>query len=165
MATYKSADQVAEAMRRAGEAMGKAQAAAVREASGKLADAVRAVSPARLSHVGKHGARLGLVLTASGNQATGRGTGPWPLIEYPTRPHLIGIGRSTRKRAKVRIRNGVAYGQILMIPGSKHPVTGPILHPGTRGKMVFHKGVALGHPAAVAVLNRTSWEAVKEAVG
>ena len=152
-------------MRHAGEAMGKAQAKAVRDASAKLQAAVRATSPARLSHVGKRGGALGISMKASGDQATGKATGPWGIIEYDTPTHLIGIGRSNRKRAKVTVRSGVAVGGILYIPGSPHPVRGPIVHPGTKGKLVFHKGVALGHPAAVAVLHKTSFEAVKEALG
>ena len=159
-------------MRHAGEAMGKAQAKAVRDASAKLQTAVRATSPARLRHVGKNGAALGISMKATGNQATGTGTGPWPIIEYDNPTHLIGLGRLTagrtgrsRKRAKVTVSDGAALGGFLFGGGYGHPVRGPIVHPGTKGKLVFHKGVAAGTPAAVAVLHRTSFEAVKEALG
>ena len=170
MSTYTSADQVASAMRHAGEAMGKAQAKAVRDASARLQQAVRAVAPARLSHVGKSGAALGVRMRASGNQASGQATGPWAILEYDTPTHLIGIGRSGRagkvaKRAKVTIRNGAALGGFLHGGAYGHPVRGPIVHPGTKGKLVFHKGVAAGHPAALTVLHRTSFNAVKEALG
>ena len=172
MSTYTSADQMAAAMRQAGEAMGKAQAKAVRDASAKLQQAVKAIAPARLSHVGKNGAALGISTKASGDQATGKATGPWGIIEYDTPTHLIGIGRSrtgrrgkARKRAKVTISSGAAVGGILHGAGYAHPVRGPIVHPGTKGKLVFHKGVAAGHPAAVAVLHKTSFEVVKEALG
>ena len=61
--------------------------------------------------------------------------------------------------------NGAALGGFLKGSRYSHPVRGPIVHPGTKGKMVFHKGVDLATPAAKVELHKTTWNAVKAALG
>lgn len=155
-------------MRHAGEAMGKAQAKAVAAGSAKLKSAVASSSPSRLSHVGKKGAALTVGVKNEAMKSTGTASGPWPIIEYDTPTHLIGIGRGAggalrkTKRAKVKVSNGAALGGFLKGSSYGHPVRGPIVHPGTHGKSVFHKGVDAGTPPAVAELHKITWNAVKE---
>lgn len=161
-----SASQLASTMSRVAEAVRKSQMEAARLASAELKASVLAVSPARLRNVGKSGAKLGVSTSVTGGAtptATGKATGPWPIIENDTPQHLIGIGKSGRKRARVTISNGAAIGGYLHAAGYNHPVRGPIVHPGTKGKQLFHKGVAAGTPKAIAVMNKTTVFSVKGA--
>lgn len=162
---FTSGSQVAARMSQVAKAVTNAQAPAVRAAAEEVKSSIIAVSPAKLRNVGKNGARLGVVVTVTGGNtptATGTGVGPWKIIEYPTPKHLIGIGKSGRKRAKVTISNGAAQGGFLKGGGYSHPVRGPVVHPGTHGKLLFHKGTAVGQVKATAVLRKATYTAVKE---
>lgn len=164
--TVTSAAQVAAKMGKAADALTKARPAAVAKASAELKQSVLAGAPARLRHVGKNGAALGVSTTAGGGAhptSTGRATGPWALIEYDTPQHLIGLGRlaerSDRKgkyrRAKFTVSSsGAAMGRVLHGAGYAHPVRGPVVHPGTKGKLLFHKGVERGIPKAAGVMSK-----------
>lgn len=161
-----SASQVAARMQKVADAVRKSQVDAARKASIALKAGVQSTSPSRLRNVGKSGARLGVSFTVTGGavpESKGRATGPWAIIEYDTPVHLIGIGKSGRKRARVRVVGGEAVGGYLKAPGYAHGVTGPIVHPGTKGKLVFHKGIARGTPKAVAAMRKQTVEAVKGA--
>jgi len=168
MGTVTSAAQVAAKMTQVGVAVQGAQAKAVRAAAAELKSSILAVSPARMRNVGKRGAALGVSFAFTGGDtpiATGKGTGPWPLIEYPTPTHLIGIGRSNWKRARVRVVGGAAQGGYLKGANYAHGVRGPVVHPGTKGKMLFHKGTAAGTPKAVAILRNATVSAVAKVFG
>jgi hypothetical protein len=54
--------------------------------------------------------------------------GPWVWVDTGTRGHLIGAGRGKR-RAKRTVLGGGSFG----------PVTGPVHHPGTRGRHAWYR--------------------------
>lgn len=187
--TVSSAAQVAARMEKVATAVTKAHASAVKQAVGAVQSSVQSFSPSRLSGVGKSGAKLSVSVKVTGGtepQGSVKAVGPWQLIEYDTSKHLITPkGAAGSRAARVRAAGGslsrrVAFGAgrvrvgSTFGPGSFAGVRGHALkigsdyfagarHPGTKGKMVFHKGVDRGIPKAVAVLRRTNVAAVKEA--
>lgn len=56
-----------------------------------------------------------------------RPAGVWAFGEHGARPHLIGIRRTGGRNRKIKR----AY---LMFAGGRHPVLGPVAHPGTKGR-------------------------------
>lgn len=104
---------------------------------------ILANSPARLRNVGKRGAKLGVgyrPYVGGGTIVAARG--PWPIIEWDTKAHVIGGGRS--KKREVRSYLQFMTGDIRL---------GPIRHPGTEGKHPFAKGVALARPAIPRIVD------------
>lgn len=153
-------------MNKVADATRVSSAKAVKLAGDLLQRGVTGAAPSRLRNVGKSGGRLGVTVRTTGGDhptSTGVATGPWAIIEYDTPKHLIGVGKSSRKRARVRVVDGAAQGGYLKGAGYAHGVRGPVVHPGTKGKLLFHKGVAGATPAATAVMAKTTVQAVKEA--
>lgn len=170
----KSAADVSARMNKVGDAVRTAQTKSVKLAGDTLKRTVDGATPRRLRNVGRNGAALSVRVKTTGGSVptcTGTAVGPWGIIEYPIESHLIGIGKASngrgvgRKRARVRVVGGEARGGYLKGAGYEHGVRGPVVHPGTRGKLVFHKGVAAGTPRAVAVMRTTNLTAVREAFG
>lgn len=159
--TVTSAAGVAAHMSKCAAALQSSQKEAVLKAALTVKGAVEVTSPARLRNAGKKGGKLSTRVTTFGSDAKPlaivKAVGPWPLIEYDTPAHLIGAGRTKASRNAL-LRNGV--GTYLKAAGAAHPVLGPIAHPGTKGKLVFHKGVAIGTPKAAAILARSTVSAV-----
>lgn len=162
--TVTSAAEVAARMNKCATALQRAQRGAVRSAALVVQASVAATSPARLRNVGKKGGALRTAVRMRGSDAapsaTVKAVGPWPIIEYDTPGHLIGAGRTKRSRAQL-VKSG--HGTVLKAGGYEHPVLGPIGHPGTKGKLVFHKGVALGTPKATTIVRKASVTAVATA--
>lgn len=114
----------------------------------------------RLRGVGKRGARVGVKydVQSSGERPTAfvQATGPLQLIERDTAEHQIprvagsrrlrtAAGRLSHKREGTgRNLNGA---KVLKIQGEYR--TGPITHPGTKGKHPFERGVAKAEVTAV----------------
>lgn len=177
-----SAAQVGAKMARLGAVVEKAQTKAAEAASAVLKAGVEAASPRRVRNAGKNGAALTVRVKATPGKvptSTGTAIGPWALVEYPTPTHLIGIGRATtgrgagRTRAKVKVRNGAAVGGYLHSNNytdrregnGSGVVRGPIVHPGTKGKLLFHKGVYGATPKAVEALARSTTLSAREVFG
>jgi hypothetical protein len=93
-----------------------------------------------LSGVGKKGAKIGVNYKVTGKTAIVAAYGPVPLIEGPTKGHDI---------PKVRKR-GQRKSNILIINGNV--ITGPVHHPGTKGKHPWRKGVELARPGIDRIL-------------
>lgn len=89
----------------------------------------------RLRNVGKKGRKLGVQYTVrKGPNSTAivRATGPWPIIESNTKAHNIGEPKGRRGRRRLRVA-----GQWR---------TGPLEHPGTRGKHPWGRAAAKSIP-------------------
>jgi hypothetical protein len=114
---------------------------------------------ARLSGVGKKGARLGVRTVITSNRAVITATGPWQFIEGDTRKHDISPrGRRTGKRgralkgAKALTIGGEFYASAKNTGGSK-------------GKRPFAKGTVAGEPAAKAAFEVAETAALREVFG
>lgn len=95
----------------------------------------------RLSGVGRKGAKIGVrydVRGAANPTALVRATGPFHLIERDTKPHTI----PKRRGKSNRLRLGDRW------------VTGPIQHPGTRGKHPWARGTAFARSITREVYGR-----------
>ena len=96
--------------------------------------------------------------------------GPWGLVEYGAMPHTItprlaalsstgkGMSRATRKRAITQRRLDIAYGASSIFAGVSPLNLGGrhryrVQHPGTRGKMPFHKGMDKARAQAIQELH------------
>lgn len=104
----------------------------------------------RLSGVGKKGAKVGVSYKVdakpSGDaEAVVRATGPLHLIENDTKPGP----RHRRKGRKGRVN---AFGA-----GPPRPA----MHPGTKGKKPFKKGIEKGKPFALKALRQAQSDALK----
>lgn len=101
------------------------------------------VGSQRLRNAGRSGARLGVRFTVktAGPSAVGHigATGPWQLIEGPTRRHQIPRQRGTRSRF-VRLPDG----------GVRRVVD----HPGTHGKHPWRNGEAVVRQTAPEAYER-----------
>lgn len=121
--------------------------AVVKEASQVTKEAVLRRAPARLSGVGKRGAKLGVRYNVAGAAGDAKSlvfaTGPFHLIERDTKKHRIPKERKTRKGGKRRYA---------VIPG-----VGPrawAMHPGTKGQRPWAKGVNDAEPQVRALLEK-----------
>lgn len=80
---------------------------------------------------------VGYDLVAPGRSTINfRPKGGWVLFDVGASPHLIGSGRRRTARGRV---TGKQRRQVLNIGG--HIVTGPVRHPGMRGKRMFTRAV------------------------
>lgn len=102
--------------------------------------------------------------------------GPFPLVERPTRAHMLGakkmtssgrarLGRNIDKRtgrAKKSYRYANAEGPRLYSQAGKPMLVngswrqGPFAHPGTRGKHPFEHGVRVAEPYVVGIFKRNT---------
>jgi len=104
----------------------------------------------RLSGVGKRGAKIGVRYDIRGTRnptSLVRATGPFHLIERDTAAHTIPKRRG--KSNLLRIGDRV--------------VTGPIQHPGTRGKHPWMLGVRGARPITREVFRRATLRVLKGA--
>lgn len=110
----------------------------------------RAAPGGRMRNVGRNGAKLGIRYRVEGTDehmaVRFTATGPWPLIEGPTKAHTIRPRRRRGRRAAV----STPYG-----PRASVHVRG------TRGKRPWAKGVTAGITVGVTILRRAYSDAVK----
>jgi hypothetical protein len=114
---------------------------------------------ARLSGVGRQGARLGVRTVITHDRAVITASGPWQFIEGDTRKHDISPkGRRTGKRgrplkgAKALTIGGEFYASAKQTGGSK-------------GKRPFGKGAVAGQPLAKAAFEVAETAAMREVFG
>lgn len=123
----------------------------VGEASLDVKKAVLRRAPARLSGVGKNGAKLGVrynVGTFDGQaKSLVYATGPFHLIERDTKKHRIPRERRSKKR------------RLLSIPGIG--VRAWANHPGTRGKHPWAKGVDDAMPGVKELLDNETLQILR----
>jgi hypothetical protein len=108
----------------------------------------------RMSRVGRKGARLGVRYDVKGTDnatALVRATGPWQLIEGPTKPHEITSKAGRRGRGR-RKPISTPYGPRMSAQ-----------HPGTRGKHPWQKGKAKAEKEAVDIYAKAQRKAVARA--
>jgi len=131
--------------------------AVVKEASQATKEAVLKRAPARLSGVGKRGAKLGVRYNVSNStepKSLVFATGPFQLIENNTKAHRIPKERKQRKGARRRLA---------VIPG-----VGPrawAMHPGTKGQHPWAKGVKAAEPEVAALLEKRTTLAIRRIFG
>ena len=132
----------------------------------------------KMSGVGKNGATVGVVLVPAGKDTVVKMTGPAQLIENDTKAHTIlgrNVGRlgkgkgsrsaSAKRAAKQELYNALFGGQgggRLNLGGDQW-VTGPIPHPGTKGKHPFRKGVDAVAPVAPKIFDRGVQRGIRKA--
>lgn len=111
---------------------------------------LRIAAPKGRLNVGKKGSRVGVRYTLFPTSAKVFMFGPAQLIEFDTSPHRIPretVGRGRRRRANKAL---------IDIPGIG--VRAYAMHPGTKGKHPWSKGLALGlpkcGPAAARVVHK-----------
>lgn len=158
MGTSSSAAELAGKLEAAGAAVVNSNRAAVQRVARRIkagaeAERNRAVgSNGRMSGVGRNGARLGVRDEYAGSvalpTAVVRATGPWQLVESPTRSHLItsryaGSTRARRSRAGLAgpVRPGALRGgrrAVVLTPWGYKRFT---RHPGTRGKKPWRTSI------------------------
>jgi hypothetical protein len=109
---------------------------------------ILAGAPARLRNVGRAGAKLGAGYDFSGtNTVKVRSRGPWPLVEVSSKAHQIKPRRSRGKSAV-------------------HTPAGPrrrVMHPGTRAKHLWTKGVDKAEPLVAKEMGRQTLATVGKA--
>ncbi len=94
------------------------------------AEARRATGDGRMSGMGRRGPRLRAVTKVRAGPGTATATvagvpaGPWAILEGGAAPHVI-----------------AARGRVLSGPGMRHPVRGPVRHPGARAKRTWSRVV------------------------
>ena len=106
---------------------------------GELAEleARRATGDGRMSGMGRRAPRLRTVArvrsssSSSSAEVVGVPAGGWAILEGGARPHVIGAG-------------GRRPAGVLMGPGMRHPVRGPVRHPGAPAKGSWSKVAAAG---------------------
>ena len=139
----------------------RATAKAVRAASLTVKDETvgtlrQAIGPdERMSNVGRTiaGARLSVRfnlsdLTTANPSALVQARGPWQLVENQTRAHTI---RPRRRRARA------AGGAAVATPWGPRAY---VIHPGTRGKKPWARGVAAAEPKVQKIYRATLHDAV-----
>ena len=139
------------------------------------------------------GLRLGVGYDIKGREnATafiyGRPQGAWKVLEYGTQPHIIGLGKGAtgrlvsyalsggpNKRARGQLNRQLRKQKVLFAnagPGSKsarggdygHPISRPIMHPGSKGKGTFTRGTRRAEPRAVEVYNLAYLRSVSQII-
>lgn len=148
-----------------GTAWKRANEKAVFEAALLVKNNVQALAPKRLSGVGKSGANIGVTFNVKTFQGTPtaliRATGPFHLIERDTAPHTIprteGSRRTRTSSGRLSVKReatgrSTSGRKALLINGDW--VTGPVKHPGTKGKHPFERGVRASEPALRGVMRR-----------
>lgn len=142
MGTSRSPLQVEEKFAALAGTMGKAvpigvaAAAKVTKATIEASRAAAGAGSGRLRGVGKRGAAIGIRVVVTPSPITAealvKATGPWPLLENDTPPHVI-----PKERARGKQRVAVV------------PSVGPrarVQHPGTKGKKPWAHGVDAARP-------------------
>ena len=119
----------------------------VKESSLIVKLAVTRRAPARLSGVGKRGAKLGVRYNVAGSGDDAKSlifaTGPFHLIERNTKSHRIPKQRGRRARQRYAVIPGVG-------------VRAYANHPGTKGQHPWEKGVDDAAPAVRKLLGTRS---------
>ena len=97
--------------------------------------------------------RLTVSVTTTGDRTAlvSANGGAYAILDNPTRAHWIGQGRSTKKPK----RGAFGPARPSKRAGTRSPikigntwVTGPVLHPGTKGKHTFNAGTLEAQPEA-----------------
>lgn len=124
----------------------------ITEASQLTKTSILALAPARLSGVGKRGAKLGVKYRVSksgdGAQSQINATGPFQLIERDTRAH------SEPRKHRPRRYNA--------IPGEG--VFSHVEHPGTKGKHPFERGVLAALPACLKFFDLSTSSVIRSLI-
>ena len=106
--------------------------------------AAAGVQNGKLRGVGKKGAKIGVRYEFLGNKALVRATGPFHLIERPTKAHRIDQKQSVSGLPLVDASGQDVRRRYVVIPGVG--VRAWANHPGTQGKHPWAKGVAAAVP-------------------
>lgn len=131
---------------------------------GEIRDRIRQASGGdmRLSGVGRSGAKVGAYYKMYGGnvnpQAWIKASGALPLIENDTPPHVI-LPRGGRRSAKGRRLRGK---KALKFGGGFYSRA---VHPGTRGKRPFARGVEAGAKKTGEVYQRVFAQEIRKAWG
>jgi hypothetical protein len=114
-------------------------------------DARRVASDMNLSGVGTKGAPLRIRVTIGNSKAQIKAAGPWQLIEFPTKAHVIASKRYTGRRrgrgervAAGQRRLRLEYRGLGQAGAAIRTPFGPrayVRHPGTRGQNVWSGAV------------------------
>lgn len=130
--------------------------AVVKEASQLTKESVLKYAPSRMSGVGKKGAKIGVRYNVGnfGGVAQSRvfATGPFHLIERNTRAHRIPKDRGKRGRRRYAVIPSVG-------------VRAWAMHPGTKGKHPWEKGVNAAEPRVRALLEKKTALAIRRVFG
>ena len=150
-------------MLRAGQALEETGKAGTERGALLMKRLILEKTPDHLSGVGKKGAKLGVRYTIGdypdGAKALVFATGPFQLIERDTQPHEIlgsGVGKVKGRRTKAAKHEakqalydalfGGTGGGFLGSTKRGFAATGPIHHPGSKGKHPFEHGVTEALP-------------------
>lgn len=134
-------------MHGAAETVSSAAKVATSAAALATKKAILVNTPARMSGVGKKGAKLGVRYKVGqyddGAKALIFATGPFHLIERDTRPHPIPRLKVSGKSKAARPMFGPAFGGLnakkLKTP---YGIRSTVWHPGTKGQHPFERSVA-----------------------
>lgn len=151
MGVSRSPGQLAQKLRYAATAMQKTETAGLNKAAlftkTVINKEIERVAPGRrMRGVGRRGARVGAGYTVRGHTATISARGPLHLLERGTKPHEITPKKRGKKKAVV-----TPYG-----PRRR------IVHPGTRGKHPWRKGVEKARPLVPKVFKAGFYEPIEK---
>ncbi len=192
MGTSRNATELAHKLDAAGRAVIGENRAAVSAAAGVYKDSVLTQARVdsggdlRLSHFGRNGTKLGAGYDVDGDvhataKLTPRPMGPWKVLEYGAKPHVIVAGLSRRQGQALALFDFLAGGRgaidisevastargnrnnknsgrrrqrssALTIGSNFRPY---VHHPGTRAKRTWSQGVARGTDGAKSAYSRT----------
>lgn len=137
MGSSRSGRELGRKLDRVAEDLEDLPLAAVKDGSQIVKASVLRYAPARLSGVGRRGARLNARYNVGnyGGEAKSRvfAVGPWQLVENDTRAHQVPKQRGGRARRRYAVIPGVG-------------VRAYAKHPGTRGKRPWARGVEAALP-------------------
>lgn len=155
-----------------------AKAAHVADVEHKKALKAAVGSDMRMSNVGKNrgrkgNAKLGIAWDFKGSQVSPdvviRATGAaWPLIERNTAPHMV---RSAYLPGSRRRRAGITYStggrrtwdrRAVLNLGGSIGFRRSVMHPGTKGKKPFQKGVDQAKPRVTRIIRTRTFRAIKQ---
>lgn len=192
MGTSRNATELARKLDLAGRAIVGENRDAVAAAAGVFKDSVLhqarvdSAGDLRLSKFGRSGVKLGAGYDVDGDvhataTLTPRPMGPWKVMEYGAKPHVIVAGLTRRQGQALALfdflaggRGAIDIGEVAATArGNRNNKNssrrrqrastlkiGPnfrpyVHHPGTRGKLTWSRGVARGTDGATAAYSRT----------
>lgn len=174
MGSSSSVGELIGKLEKAAQALEKSRTTALKagsaEAKKQIEAARNVVAPSgRLRNAGKNGAALSVRSAIAGDTATVSASGPWPLIESDTPRHVIGAASRNVKRQGPVLPGARKLGGVRQRGGGVRLPNGGIrrsvVHPGTKGKHPFRKGVAAALEPATEAMSKTVVEAVFQSFG
>lgn len=154
MGFSQSPGQLAAKFRMAATAMQRTETVGLQKAAsftkGVIQHEIEQVAPGRrMRGVGRNGARVGAGYKIFGSTATITARGPLHLLERSTKPHEITPKRRRRGKAKKAVTT--PYG-----PRKR------VMHPGTRGKHPWRKGVEKARPFVTKVFKEGFYAPIED---